>query len=206
MVVVLPVPLTPTIRITVGLCETSSSTGPSSMRVACSTMSSRSSLPLVMFLSQGLLLELRDELRRRRHPDVGGDEDLLDPLPELLVLGIPELRHRRVELPDERLPAPATCPAATARTTRRTPAPPRPRARPEPLRSRSARGAPPRPPRASASSTSVDLGRDGLLAGCQHLLGRRYVGFGRPRYPPQLGGASVADRRAVLRVLYLRSL
>src|SRR5215204_4660558 len=51
MVVVLPVPFTPTIRITVGTCETSSSTGPSSMRVACSIMSSRNSAPLVMFLS-----------------------------------------------------------------------------------------------------------------------------------------------------------
>src|SRR5829696_6782438 len=51
MVVVLPVPFTPTIRITVGTCETSSSTGPSSMRVACSIMSSRNSSPLVMFLS-----------------------------------------------------------------------------------------------------------------------------------------------------------
>src|SRR5918997_1736924 len=51
MVVVLPVPLTPTIRMTVGSCETSSSTGPSNMRVACSIMSSRSSFPLVMFFS-----------------------------------------------------------------------------------------------------------------------------------------------------------
>src|SRR5829696_8648128 len=52
MVVVLPVPLTPTIRMTVGSCETLSSTGPSSMRVACSIMSSRSSFPLVMFFSK----------------------------------------------------------------------------------------------------------------------------------------------------------
>src|SRR5215211_7873561 len=51
MVVVLPVPFTPTIKMTVGSCETSSSTGPSSMRVACSIMSSRNSAPLVMFLS-----------------------------------------------------------------------------------------------------------------------------------------------------------
>jgi hypothetical protein len=51
MVVVLPVPLTPTIRITVGLFEMSSSTGPSSIRVACSIMSAPSSLPLVMFFS-----------------------------------------------------------------------------------------------------------------------------------------------------------
>src|SRR5215210_1059626 len=51
MVVVLPVPFTPTIRTTVGVCETSSSTGPSSIRSACSIMSCRSSAPFVMFLS-----------------------------------------------------------------------------------------------------------------------------------------------------------
>src|SRR5918997_7007551 len=51
IVVVLPVPFTPNIRMTVGVCETSSSTGPSSMLVACSIMSSRNSAPLVMFLS-----------------------------------------------------------------------------------------------------------------------------------------------------------
>src|SRR5215208_5418575 len=50
MVVVLPVPFTPTIRITVGVCATSSSTGPSNMRAACSIMSfSNSSPPLIFF-------------------------------------------------------------------------------------------------------------------------------------------------------------
>jgi hypothetical protein len=57
-------------------------------------------------LLQSLLLELRDELGSRRDAHVGGDEDLLDPLPELLVPRVPKLRHRRVQLPDERLPAP----------------------------------------------------------------------------------------------------
>src|SRR5829696_224615 len=51
MVVVLPVPFTPTMRITVGLREMSSSTGPSSMRSACSIMSLRKSAALVMFFS-----------------------------------------------------------------------------------------------------------------------------------------------------------
>src|SRR5215210_6581685 len=49
MVVVLPVPFTPTIRITVGVCETSSSTGPSKMRAACSIMSFRNSSPPLIF-------------------------------------------------------------------------------------------------------------------------------------------------------------
>src|SRR5215213_6284513 len=52
-----------------------------------------------------LLLELPHELGRGRNPNVGGDEDLLDPLPELLVLSVPKLRHSRVELPDDGLPA-----------------------------------------------------------------------------------------------------
>src|ERR687890_826004 len=51
MVVVLPVPFTPTIRITVGVCETSGSTGPSNMLTACSIMSSRNCAPLVIFFS-----------------------------------------------------------------------------------------------------------------------------------------------------------
>src|SRR5215217_3422597 len=51
MVVVLPVPFTPTIRITVGVCETSSSTGPSNMLAACSIMSFRNSSPPLIFLS-----------------------------------------------------------------------------------------------------------------------------------------------------------
>src|SRR5215204_931154 len=58
-------------------------------------------------LLQRLLLELPHELGRGRDADVGGDEDLLDPLPELLVLSVPKLRHSRVELPDDGLPAPA---------------------------------------------------------------------------------------------------
>src|ERR671910_3288721 len=57
-------------------------------------------------LLQGLLLEFCDELGRRRHPDVGGDQDLLDPLPKLFILRVPELSNCRVELPHERLPAP----------------------------------------------------------------------------------------------------
>src|SRR5215210_79570 len=44
-------PVHPDIRMIVGWCETSSSTGPSSMLVACSIMSSRNSAPLVMFFS-----------------------------------------------------------------------------------------------------------------------------------------------------------
>jgi hypothetical protein len=61
-------------------------------------------------LLERLLLELPDELGRRRDPDVGGDQNLLDPLPELLVVGVPKLRHSRVELPDDGLPTPAQPP------------------------------------------------------------------------------------------------
>src|SRR5215213_9297846 len=69
-------------------------------------------------LLQRLLLQLSDELCRSRHPDVGGDQNLLDSLPELLVLNIPELRNGGVELSHERgaataeaLPQPAKPPA-----------------------------------------------------------------------------------------------
>src|SRR5918998_643307 len=62
MVVVLPVPLTPTIRITVGSCETSSSTGPSSILAACSMSSSLSSSPLVRFLSSASCSSSRTSL------------------------------------------------------------------------------------------------------------------------------------------------
>src|SRR5215212_8757168 len=69
-------------------------------------------------LLQRLLLQLSDEPCRSRHPDVGGDQNLLDSLPELLVLNVPELRNGGVELSDERgaataeaLPQPAKPPA-----------------------------------------------------------------------------------------------
>src|SRR5215204_5476954 len=69
-------------------------------------------------LLQRLLLQLSDELCRSRHPDVGGDQNLLDSLPELLVLNVPELRNGGVELSHERgaataeaLPQPAKPPA-----------------------------------------------------------------------------------------------
>src|SRR5215210_3449085 len=58
-------------------------------------------------LLQRLLLELADELRRGRYPHVGGDQDLLDPLPEFLVLDVPELGYSGVQLPDERVAAAA---------------------------------------------------------------------------------------------------
>ena len=93
------------------------------MRVACSIMSSRNSAPLVDVPLQRLLLELSDELRRGRNPDVGGDQNLLDSLPELLVLDVPELRNGGVELSDERraaaaetLPQPAKPPARSCRS------------------------------------------------------------------------------------------
>src|SRR5215208_3958015 len=54
-------------------------------------------IPLPRFL-----LQLSNELRRSRHPDVGGDKNLLDSLPKLLVLNVPELRNGGVELSDER--------------------------------------------------------------------------------------------------------
>jgi hypothetical protein len=63
---------------------------------------------------QRFLLELRDEPRSGRYAHVGGDKDLLDPLPKLLVLRVPELRHGGVELPDKRLPAPPHAPPQTA--------------------------------------------------------------------------------------------
>ena len=85
-----------------------------------------------------LLLELPHELGRGRNPDVGGDEDLLDPLPELLVVGVPELRHSRVELPDDGLGS-SSARREAARTSRQPPvSPPRPRhpALPRPTRFR----------------------------------------------------------------------
>jgi hypothetical protein len=58
-------------------------------------------------LLQRLLLELPGELGSRCDPDIRGDQNLFDPLPELLVICVPELSNSRVELPDDRLPAPA---------------------------------------------------------------------------------------------------
>src|SRR5829696_7498277 len=68
MVVVLPVPFTPTIRITVGVCETSSSTGPSNMRAACSIMSFRNSSPPLIFFSNASCSSLATSLAVVRTP------------------------------------------------------------------------------------------------------------------------------------------
>ena len=93
IVVVLPVPLTPTTRITAGRACTWRI--PGSPRSA--SISSVSAAPELAEV--GACLEPPHELGGRRHADVGGDQRLLEPLPRLVVAGV---ERRRGELLGER--------------------------------------------------------------------------------------------------------
>ena len=102
IVVVLPVPLTPTTRITVGF-------GADVDRVVAGAGELREQLgePLGQLLAADeaallrLALELLDDLRGRAGADVGVDQRLLEPLPGLLVEVA--LEQRRLDLGGERL-------------------------------------------------------------------------------------------------------
>ena len=97
IVVVLPVPLTPTTRTTAG--------GPSNREPLLPVDRDEIGDDLLqaldeLRLARGLaLLEPPDDLDGRGHPAVGRDQRLLDPLPRLVVAGVEE------ELARERLPA-----------------------------------------------------------------------------------------------------
>ena len=82
IVVVLPVPLTPTTRITAGSCATSSVARLAEER---GDLLGERARELGQVLPR---LEAPDQLGGRAHADVGVDQRLLEPLPRRVVLGI----------------------------------------------------------------------------------------------------------------------
>ena len=102
IVVVLPVPLTPTTRITVGSGRRSILSSP--VRASSASSSARrlvSASPPTSVALLGLALELLDDLGGRARADVGVDQRLLEALPGLLVEVA--LEQRRLDLGGERL-------------------------------------------------------------------------------------------------------
>ena len=88
IVVVLPVPFTPTTRITAGVAPSASVLSPCGAARSATTSSSAGD---EVVLRRGpALLQAPDDLDRGRHADVGGDQRLLDPLPGLVVGRIEE--------------------------------------------------------------------------------------------------------------------
>ena len=101
IVVVLPVPFTPTVSSTDGWCETSIRSSPTLRDLGQQlAQAALEVLPAGERALQRLVLEALDHLRGRAGADVGVDQDLLEPFPGLVVERAAE---RRAQLAAERL-------------------------------------------------------------------------------------------------------